>query len=104
MVGGVKGHEQKVMQFLQQYLQKNKIALSVSLQPGQRRLAVTVLLHRVKPRLPTDELQSSQQVMLALCCIVDLHQLITPSMVLQTVLCAGHSKQSVESIYHVYNR
>ena len=58
MVGGVKGHEQKVMQFLQQYLQKNKIALSVSLQPGQERLAVTVLLHRVKPRLPTDELQS----------------------------------------------
>ncbi len=58
LVGGVKGHEQKVMQSLQQYLQKNKIALSISSQPGQERLAVTVLFHRVKPRLPTDELQS----------------------------------------------
>ncbi len=58
LVGGVKGHEQKVMQFLQQHLQTNKIALSVSTQPGQERLAVTVIFHRVKPRLPTDELQS----------------------------------------------
>ncbi|DBA72792.1 TPA: hypothetical protein ACH3X2_010181 [Trebouxia sp. C0005] len=46
------------MQFLQQHLQNNNIALSVSLQPGQEHLAVTVLFHRVKPRLPTDELQS----------------------------------------------
>ena len=46
------------MQSLQQYLQKNKIALSVSSQPGQDLLAVTVLFHRVKPCLPTDELQS----------------------------------------------
>ena len=58
LVGDVKGHEQKVMQFLQQHLQNNNIALSVSLQPGQEHLAVTVLFHRVKPRLPTDELQS----------------------------------------------
>ncbi len=39
-------------------MQNNKIALSVSSQPSQERLAVTVLFHRVKPRLPTDELQS----------------------------------------------
>ncbi len=57
-MGGVKGHEQKAMQSVQDHLQKNKIALSVNLQPSQERLAVTVLFHRVKPRLPTDELQS----------------------------------------------
>lgn len=58
LVGGVKGHEQKVMQSLQQHLQKSKIGLSVTLDPGQKHLALTVLFHRVKPRLPTDELQS----------------------------------------------
>lgn len=42
----------------QQHLQKNKIALSVSSQPCQEHLAVTVLFHRVKPHLPTDKLQS----------------------------------------------
>ena len=78
-MGGVKGHEQKAMQSVQDHLQKNKIALSVNLQPSQERLAVTVLFHRVKLVCPLMNYSpSSQQVMLASCCIVDLYQLIIP--------------------------
>ena len=103
LVGGAKGHEQEVMQFLQQHLQKNKIVLSVSSQPSQERLAVTVLFHRVKPRLPTDELQS---ILSAGNASTVLH-CRSPSInrtIHGALFCPNHSKQSLKQPSHDFGQ
>ena len=57
LVGSVKGHEQKVMQSVQQHLQRSDIAFSFGAKDSHEPAPVTILFHRVKARLLTDEIQ-----------------------------------------------
>ena len=56
LVGSVKGHEQQVLSHLQQHLQQKHIRLISSASAADA--AFTIKFHRVKTRLPTDELTS----------------------------------------------
>lgn len=54
VVGAVLGHEQQVLHQLQQELLSEQIRLATC--SGQKDAALTIHFHRMKPRLPSDEL------------------------------------------------
>lgn len=54
MLGAVMGHEQQVLKYLQQHLLKDHVKL-VNATSGEH-AAVTLQFHRMKQRLPADEL------------------------------------------------
>lgn len=56
LVGSVKGHEQQVLSHLQQHLKQKHIRLMPSASAADA--AITIKFHRMKTRLPTDELTS----------------------------------------------
>ena len=56
LVGSVLGHEQRVLSHLQQQLQQSHIRLMPTASAANA--AVTIVFHRVKSRLPNDELAS----------------------------------------------
>jgi hypothetical protein len=57
MAGSVLGHEHQIMQRLQQSLQRN-IDLNILPEGSHEPAAATVLIRRMKPRLPSDEIQA----------------------------------------------
>ena len=57
MAGSVLGHEHQIMQCLQQFLQ-HKVTLDILSEDSHEPAAATVLIHRMKPRLPSDEIQA----------------------------------------------
>ena len=55
--GKVLGHEHQIMQHLQQLLQGH-VTLNILPKGSQETAAATVVFKRMKPRLPSDELQA----------------------------------------------
>ncbi len=57
MAGSVLGHEHQIMHYLQQFVQHN-VNLDILSEGSHEAAAATVLIHRMKPRLPSDEIQA----------------------------------------------
>ncbi|DBB13845.1 TPA: hypothetical protein ACH3X3_000838 [Trebouxia sp. C0006] len=57
MAGSVMGHEQQIMRCLEGMLQRH-VTLDILPEGSQEPAAATVLIRRMKPRLPSDEMQA----------------------------------------------
>ncbi|DBA72794.1 TPA: hypothetical protein ACH3X2_010183 [Trebouxia sp. C0005] len=57
MAGSVLGHEHQIMQCLQQFVQHH-VMVDILSEGSNERAAAIVLIHRMKPRLPSDEIQA----------------------------------------------
>lgn len=57
LAGSALGHEHQIMQYLQHFLQ-HSVNLDILSEGSHEPAAATILVHRMKPRLPSDEIQA----------------------------------------------